>query len=182
MEKQPPKNQSARTCNSDNPPEPSIENTENAAPAAHHVDTSRTESSGTSGSLRLLDLKLPVLPDVNPDAIRYEQAYAGVTVHIPGSPHIRRDDMILFHWGQHVMEAPSQPEPADSDVARVVCITYHYLPHAQYGIVDLFYEVQREGVIIGESPILHVNVHFCAPVTPKQRHRKRAVSRRYPSN
>jgi hypothetical protein len=180
MEKEPPKTQTPRTCHSEKQIETLIEKNKRPLRPPRIKPGAIFAPGGTPLDISS-SLRPPILPNVNPDAIRYDEAHAGVTIHIPGSPSLRCDDVILFYWGLHKSESVLYQDPADSSVVRVLCITYNFLPHAQYGLVDLHYEVQRNGVIIGKSPMIRVNVHYCAPVTPKQRHRKRTVSRRYPS-
>lgn len=125
-------------------------------------------------------LRAPMVPNVNPDAITYEQAHAGVTVHIPGSALMRCEDVIVFYWGLHRSDSVLYQESIGENVVRVLGISYNYLPHAQYGLVDLTYEVWRNDVFIGRSPTLRVTVNYSAPTTPRQRQRKRTMSRRYP--
>lgn len=146
---------------------------------------SAQEQRGTPApNLPLLDistsLKAPVLPNVNPDAISYEQAHAGVSVHIPSSPLMQLDDVIVFYWGLHRSVTTLYHDPGKNSVARVLCMTYNFLPHAQYGLLDLYYEVERDDQVIGRSPLLRATVNYSTPVTPRQRQRKRSVSRRYP--
>lgn len=181
MEQKPPKTNSVRSFKIE---EPRNENLQ----APSNLNRRRGNDAGKTvapGGLPLdisQHLKPPMLPNVNPDAITYDEAHAGVTVHIPGAPQMRCEDVILFYWGMHKSESSLYQDATDNSIVRVLCITYNFLPHAQYGVVDLYYEVQRCGIIIGRSPTLRVTVNYAAPVTPKQRQRKRSVNRRYPGS
>lgn len=178
MDKQPPKKQSTRTRNS----ETKAGSTKNKQTPAIRRPRNNQGAIVAPGGLPLdisESLKPPTLPNVNPDAISYDQAHAGVTVHIPGSPQMRCDDVIVFYWGLHKSVSSLYQDATENSVVRVLCITYHFLPHAQYGLVDLHYQVQRCGVLIGTSPTLRVMVNYAPPTTPKQRQRKRTVGRRF---
>jgi hypothetical protein len=127
-------------------------------------------------------LKPPILPNVDPDAISHEEAHAGISVHIPGALKMCTGDEIIFYWGRNASSTVLFHRVPENSVVRVLCISYNFVPYVQYGLVDLYYEVYRSKQLIGTSPVLRVNVNCSAPVTPKQRQRKRSVSRRYPGN
>lgn len=181
MDKQPTEKQSARTRNSKTNAESIKKNQTPAVKRARHTQGEVVAPGGLPLDISA-SLKPPMLPNVNPDAISHDQAHAGVTVHIPGSAQMRCDDVIVFYWGLHKSVSSLYQDAAENSVVRVLCITYHFLPHAQYGLVDLYYQVQRCGIVIGTSPVLKVMVNYSSPTTPKQRQRKRSVSRRYPAS
>ncbi len=125
-------------------------------------------------------LKAPILPGINSDAIAWEQIHAGISVHIPYSPLMQREDLIVFHWGLYQSSTPLLHPLGNSPVVRILCITYNFIPHAQYGPVDIYYEIHRANHLIGTSPILRVTVNKHAPLTSRQRRRKRNMKRRHP--
>lgn len=181
MEQQPPKTKSVRSFNI----EDLLDKPVKTPPIQNRRRGNEAGKTVAPGGLPLdisEHLKPPILPNTNPDAISYDEAHAGVTVHIPGAPQMRNEDVILFYWGMHKSESALYQDATANSIVRVLCITYNFLPHVQYGLVDLRYEVQRCGVIIGRSPTLRVTVNYAAPVTPRQRQRKRSVSRRYPGS
>jgi hypothetical protein len=181
MEREFPNKKSASACNSGNP----SETTSGEQQPLFKKCINNTGAVVAPGGAPLdisSDLKAPVLPNSNPAAISYEQAHAGVTIHIPGSPHMRCGDVIVFYWGLHKSVSHLYQDANNASVVRVLCITYNFLPHAQYGLVDLYYEVHRCDRVIGRSPTLRVTVNYFNPTTPKQRQRKRSVSRRYPGS
>ncbi|WP_406641321.1 hypothetical protein [Pseudomonas californiensis] len=127
-------------------------------------------------------LKQVVLPNVSPDAISHEQAHAGVSVHIPGSVKLCQEDVIVFYWGKNVSSTTLFHRVGGNSIVRVLCISYNFIPFIQYGLIDLYYEVFRDERLIGTSPVLRVNVNYSAPVTPRQRQRKRSINGRYPGS
>ena len=181
MDKQPPKQPSTRTRNSAKNKAESIEKTTTTIRRPRNTQGAIVAPGGLPLDISE-SLKPPMLPNVDPDAISYAEAHAGITIHIPGSPHMRCDDVIVFYWGLHKSVSSLYQDATENSVVRVLCITYHFLPHAQYGLVDLNYQVQRCGVVIGTSPSLRVMVNYAPPTTPKQRQRKRSVSRKFPSS
>ncbi len=127
-------------------------------------------------------LKPPIVPNVNTDAITQEQAFAGVSIHIPGSVKLCEDDVIFFYWGRNVSMTTIYHRVGANSIVRVMCLSYHFLTHLHYGLVDLYYEIYRDKQLIGTSPALKVTVNYATPITPRQRQRKQWVSRRYPEN
>lgn len=125
-------------------------------------------------------LKAPFLPHVNPDAISYEQAHAGVCVHIPGSALMSSGDELVFYWGMNSSTTPLLISAATANTTvRVLCITYNFIEYVQYGLVDVYYEIYRDQYLIGTSPVLMVNVNRHTPVTPRQSERKRSMTRKF---
>lgn len=104
-------------------------------------------------------LKAPVLPNVNPRNISHGQAYAGIAVHIPGSPLMEEGDTIVFHWGMNESSTRILHAVGFSATVRVLCITYNFIEHMQFGLVDVYFEVYRRGKLIGTSPAELVTVH-----------------------
>ncbi|CAM3106579.1 hypothetical protein BZK31_05860 [Pseudomonas floridensis] len=127
-------------------------------------------------------LKPPILPNVNPDAITQEQAFAGISIHIPGSVKLCEEDVIFFYWGRNVSVTTIYHRVGANSIVRVMCLSYNFLTYLHYGLVDLYYEIYRDKKLIGTSPALKVTVNHAVPVTLKQRQRKRWISRRYPDN
>ncbi|RMQ41652.1 hypothetical protein ALQ04_00503 [Pseudomonas cichorii] len=125
-------------------------------------------------------LKTPLLPNVKHNIITHEQIHAGVSIHIPHSPLLQRDDLIVLHWGLHQLSTPLLHPLGKGGIVRILCITYNFIPHAQYGPVDLYYEIHRSGDLIGTSPTVRVTVNKHLSVTDKQRRRKRNMKRRRP--
>lgn len=181
MDKEDPKNKSAHTCELKNKTKELKKNREPDSDKSRKKPGALYAPGGAPLDISQ-SLQAPRVPNVNPDAITYEQAHAGVNVHIPGSPQMRCEDVIVFYWGLHRSDSVLHQESIGESVVRVLGISYNYLPHAQYGLVDLTYEVRRGGVLIGTSPTLRVTVNYSAPTTPRQRQRKRSVSRRYPGS
>ncbi|MCO8170086.1 hypothetical protein NJC40_20195 [Pseudomonas sp. 21LCFQ02] len=103
-------------------------------------------------------LKAPQLPNANPEAITLEQANSGVTVLIPGSPQMRKEDVILFYWGNHECYQPLHHNSGDQDVVWLLCLAYPLIDRPQYGTLNLYYEVYRADQLIGTSPVLQVVV------------------------
>ncbi|GFM83722.1 hypothetical protein PSCICN_44140 [Pseudomonas cichorii] len=125
-------------------------------------------------------LKAPIVPCINTDAITCEQIHAGISIHIPYSPLMQREDLIVFYWGLHQSSTPLLHPLGRSTIVRILCITYNLIPYAQYGPVDIYYEIHRANHLIGTSPLLRVTVNKHAPITPRQRRRKRSMKRRHP--
>ncbi|MFJ4145347.1 hypothetical protein [Pseudomonas sp. NPDC089734] len=126
-------------------------------------------------------LERPLLPGINSDAISHEQVHAGISVHIPYSPVMQPDDLIIFYWGRHQTSTPIRQQDTENTIAGILCITYNLITHVQYGLVELYYEIHRADQLIGTSPLLRVTVSHHAPVTSKQRQRKRSMKRRFPA-
>lgn len=103
-------------------------------------------------------LQAPQLPNVNPDAISVEQVNSGVTVLIPGSPQMRKEDVILFYWGSHECYQPLHLATGDQEIVWLLCLAYPLIDRPQYGTLNLFYEVYRADQLIGTSPVLQVIV------------------------
>lgn len=108
-------------------------------------------------------LKAPQLPNANPEAISLEQVNSGVTVLIPGSPQMRKEDVILFYWGSHECYQPLHLASGDQEIVWLLCLAYPLIDRPQYGTLNLFYEVYRADQLIGTSPVLQVEVE--APMT-----------------
>jgi hypothetical protein len=125
-------------------------------------------------------LKPPVLPHVKPEAISYEQAHAGVGVHIPGSGLMQPGDELVFYWGVNSSSTTIllNTVTANSTV-RVLCISYHFIECVQYGLVELYFEVYRDQHLIGTSPALMVTVNRNVSVTARQQQRKRNMRRKF---
>ena len=103
-------------------------------------------------------LKAPQLLNAAPEAISLEQVNSGVTVLIPGSPQLRKEDVILFYWGTHECWQPLHQASGDQDVVWLLCMAYPLIDRPQYGTLNLFYEVYRADQLIGTSPVLQVVV------------------------
>ena len=127
-------------------------------------------------------LKPPQLPHVNPDAITQEQVFAGIVIYIPGCVKLCEGDVIFFYWGRNVSSTQVYHRVGANSIVREMCLSYHFMAEPQYGLVDLYYEIHRENQLIGTSPALRVTVNYSPPLTPKQRQRKRWISRRFPDN
>ncbi|WP_024695926.1 hypothetical protein [Pseudomonas syringae] len=170
----------SKTITSDDQPK------EKAAPlieeAAAHYSAKAPHLSLVTPSDISETLKAPILPNVNPDAITQEQAFAGISVHIPGSIRLCEDDVIHFYWGKNSSVTKVYHRVGANSIVRVLCISYNFLPFLHYGLVDLYYEVYRGQHMLGTSPVLKVTVNHALPVTDRQRQRKRWVTRRYPEN
>lgn len=104
-------------------------------------------------------LKAPLLPNVDTDSISQAQAYAGISVHIPGSPLMEEDDVIVFHWGINQSSTRILQTVGLTPTVRVLCVAYNFIPHIQYGLVDVYFEVFRRGKRIGISPATMVTVN-----------------------
>lgn len=117
---------------------------------------------GTRSLLNLpeisISLKLPKLDNARPDSITRDQVKAGVKVLIPGSPMMRKEDVIVFHWGAHACSNVLHHESIGHNIVWVLCICYEYIDLQQYGPLELYYEVWRAEELIGTSPFLHVVV------------------------
>ncbi|KOP55119.1 MULTISPECIES: hypothetical protein [Pseudomonas syringae group] len=124
-------------------------------------------------------MKPPVLPGIDPEAISEEQAYAGITIHIPGSVKMCWGDEIRFYWGKNLSSTTLFHRVGKDSIVRVLCVSYNFTPYIQFGLVDLYYELYRDNRLIGTSPVLRVNVNYSAPATSRQRQRKRLVNRRF---
>jgi len=118
-------------------------------------------------------LQAPQLPGINPNSISHAQAYAGISVHIPGSPLMEEGDTIVFHWGQNVSSTRILHAVGFSVTVRVLCVAYSFIPHIQYGLVDVYFEVFRGSKRIGTSPALLVTVN---PDTSKRARQRDADS------
>ncbi|MDY0936448.1 hypothetical protein [Pseudomonas viridiflava] len=127
-------------------------------------------------------LKPPQLPHVNPDAITQEQVFSGIVIHIPGSVKLCEGDVIIFYWGRNASQTQVYHRVGANSIVRAMCLSYHFMAEPQYGLVDLYYEIHRDTHLIGTSPALKVTVNYSPPLTPKQRQRKRWISRRFPDN
>lgn len=103
-------------------------------------------------------LKAPQLPNANPEAISLEQVNSGVTVLIPGSPQMRKEDVILFYWGSHECYQPLHLASGEQEIVWLLCLAYPLIDRPQYGALNLFYEVYRADQLIGTSPVLQVEV------------------------
>jgi hypothetical protein len=127
------------------------------------------------------DLRAPVLPNANPDAISHEEAHAGVSIHLPGSSLMQYGDTLMFYWGLNDSSTQLRLNHVTAgSTVRVLCISYHFINYVQYGLVDLYFEVYRNHQRIGTSPTLRVTVNRYAPPTKRQLQRKRSMSRKYP--
>lgn len=104
-------------------------------------------------------LKAPLLPNVNPNSISHAQAYEGIAVHIPGSPLMEEGDTIVFHWGLNESSTRVLHAVGFSVTVRVLCVTYSFIAHLQYGLVDVYFDVLRNGKLIGTSPAVLVTVN-----------------------
>lgn len=113
-------------------------------------------------------LKAPHLPGVDPANISHDQAYAGISVHIPGSPLMEEGDTIVFHWGMNQSSTRILHAVGFSSTVRVLCIAYNFIQHLQFGLVDVYFEVFRRGKRIGISPatLVTVNRDGAKPVRP----------------
>ncbi len=114
-------------------------------------------------------LKAPKLSHVKPNTVTYEQAHAGVNINIPGSEKMRLGDTLVFYWGQNKSSTRIHLRTIDKDsTVRVLCISYDFIAHLHYGLVDVYYEVHRDQQLIGTSPAVRVTVSS-DPAPPKQR-------------
>lgn len=117
---------------------------------------------GTRSLLNLpeisISLKPPKLDNANPESISRDKVKAGIKVLIPGSPMMRREDVIVFHWGAHACSNTLYHDSIGHNIVWVLCICYEYIDLQQYGPLDLYYEVWRAEELIGTSPFLQVVV------------------------
>lgn len=120
-----------------------------------HIDGTRSLLSLPEISI---SLKPPRLDNANPELISRDQMKTGVKVLIPGSPMMRREDVIVFHWGAHACSNILFHNSIGHNIVWVLCICYEYIDLQQYGSLDLYYEVWRAEELIGTSPFLQVVV------------------------
>lgn len=117
---------------------------------------------GTRSLLNLpeisISLKPPKLDNANPESISRDKVKAGIKVLIPGSPMMRREDVIVFHWGAHACSNTLYHDSIGHNIVWVLCICYEYIDLQQYGPLDLYYEVWRAEELIGTSPFLQAVV------------------------
>ncbi|KTB87093.1 hypothetical protein ACTAB9_19140 [Pseudomonas syringae] len=121
-------------------------------------------------------LKPPILPDNGDAAVSHEQVHTGVVVHIPGSVKMCCGDEIRFYWGKNLSTTTLFHRVGENSVIRVLCVSYDFVPHAQYGLVDLYYELYRDHRLIGTSPTLRVNVKHSMPANSRARQRQRFIN------
>ena len=105
-----------------------------------------------------ISLKPLKLGNANPELITRDKVKAGVSVLIPGSPMMRKEDVIVFHWGAHTCSNTLFHESIGHNIVWVPCICYAYMEIQQYGPLDLYYQVWRAEELIGTSPFLQVVV------------------------
>ena len=111
-------------------------------------------------------LKAPRLGNVKPNTVSYQQAHKGININIPGSAQMRFGDTLAFYWGSNKSSTQLHMRTINKDsTVRVLCISYDLLSDPQYGLVDVYYEVHRNGYLIGTSPTIKVTVHS-DPTTP----------------
>jgi hypothetical protein len=103
-------------------------------------------------------LQAPRLPNLDPQNISHAQAWAGICIHIPGSPRMAEGDTIVFHWGLNRSSTRIMHAVGMNATVRVLCIAYSFVSHVQYGLVDVYFEVYRRGKKIGTSPATRVIV------------------------
>ncbi|MEE4340188.1 hypothetical protein V2J66_01030 [Pseudomonas alliivorans] len=165
---------------------PEEQQKENAADSVKEPAAAYAENTPLMAAIPPSDisdtLKPPQLPHVNPDAITQEQVFAGIVIHIPGSIKLCEGDVIFFYWGRNISSTQVYHRVGANSIVRALCLSYHFMAEPQYGLVDLYYEIHRENQLIGTSPALKVTVNYSPPLTPKQRQRKRWISRRFPDN
>ena len=118
-------------------------------------------------------LKAPRLANVKPNTVSYEQANAGVHINIPGSEKMRLGDTLVFYWGQNKSSTLIRLRDISKDsTVRVLCVSYDLIAQAQYGLVDVYYEVHRDEYLIGTSPAIRVTVNR-DPAPARQRAQRR---------
>lgn len=120
-----------------------------------YVDGTRSLLNQVEISISLKPIKLG---NANPELITRDQVKAGVSVLIPGSPMMRKEDVIVLHWGIHTCSNTLYHESIAHNIVWVPCICYPYIGPQQYGPLQLYYQVWRAEEIIGTSPFLHVVV------------------------
>lgn len=104
-------------------------------------------------------LRLPRFANIKPNIISHEQALSGIIVNIPGSAMMRFGDTLVFYWGQNKSSTPLLLHTISNDsTVRVLCISYQFITHLQYGLVDVYYEVYRGPQLIGTSPAARITV------------------------
>lgn len=105
-----------------------------------------------------ISLKPPRLANANPESVSQAQVQAGVTVLIPGSPMMRREDVIVMHWGAHTCSNTLFHDTIAHHAVWSPCIDYRAIGLEQYGRLEMYYEVWRAEELIGTSPFVQVLV------------------------
>lgn len=126
------------------------------------------------------DLGPPFLEEgFNPQSISEAQMRAGITVLIPGCPHLKPGDEFNLLWGSKIYPNQTLNEENINDpIMGMQWVSYSVYDAIPQGKVDVCYDVNRDGQRIGTSAILHVNLHSCYRSSEKQRKRGRSVKRR----
>ncbi len=105
-----------------------------------------------------ISLRPPSLGNANPESVSQAQVQAGITVLIPGSPMMRREDVIVMHWGAHECSNTLFHDTIGHHIVWSPCIDYQALGLKQSGRLEMYYQVWRAEELIGTSPFVEVAV------------------------
>ena len=153
--------------------------TEEMAFTYAHVLRAEDHSSGELAVLISTHLEPPSLEGINPKSVSEAQMKAGINVLIPGSAYLKPGDEFHLLWGSRTYPIQTLDEEHINDpIIGMQWVSYSTDNVAPQGKVEVCYDINRDGQLIGTSAILHLNVHSCYRSSEKQRNRGRAIRRK----
>jgi len=144
-----------------------------------HVLRPEDNSSGELAVHISTHLEPPSLEGINPKSVSEAQMKAGINVLIPGSAYLKPGDEFHLLWGSRTYPIQTLDEEHINDpIIGMQWVSYSTDNVAPQGKVEVCYDINRDGQLIGTSAILHLNVHSCYRSSVKQRNRGRSIRRK----
>ncbi|MFK3796191.1 hypothetical protein [Pseudomonas sp. NPDC088444] len=110
------------------------------------------------------DYPAPLCHQADDGVVDDTDARATVAVDIPKYPNAQEGDRITLFWGANPLpETTVQPGDDNQDPMFAFNVPYAHIALSGDGDADLRYEVRRNGILVGTSQSLTVNVNLTLP-------------------